>query len=299
MMKPLRTALFAPGNRPDMAEKALGFGADAIIIDLEDAVPLAEKEVTRGKVRQVLDKHPGKRMYVRINALSTPFAKQDLQAVVSKNLNVVMIPKFESPDDIFEIDRCLTELEKINGLETGALDVISICETAKGLEGIYPIVSARPEHHSVSVVAFGAADFTADLGISLTVEGKELEYARSRIPIASRAAGIMPPLDSPWMIDLNDIDGLIADAKRAKAYCFQGKIVIHPNQIDPCHAVFTPNIDEVLYARKVIKAFEKAERNGNAAIQLEGRFIDYAFLQNARRICALAEAGEDRDSLVK
>jgi len=289
-MKPLRTALFAPGNRPDRAEKAIGLDADAVIIDLEDAVPIAEKESSRTLVRDVLDKHPGKRMYVRINALTTPYAKEDLEAIGSKNLKGIMLPKVESPGDVFEIDRLLTDLEKKSGLEAGALEVISICETAKGLEDIYPIVSAKPERHRVSVVAFGAADYTLDLGISLTREGNELEYPRTRIPIASRAAGIMPPLDTPWMVDLKDIDGLIADAKKAKASGFQGKIVIHPNQIQPCHDVFTPTEEEIGYAKNVIEAFEEAEREGRAAIQLEGRFIDYAVVAKSRRIVDLAQA---------
>lgn len=289
-MKPLRTALFAPGNRPDRAEKAIGLGADAVIIDLEDAVPIAEKESSRALVREVLDKHPGKRMYVRINALTTPYAKEDLEAVASKNLVGIMLPKVESPEEVFEIDRLLTELEKRNGLEAGVLEVISICETAKGLEEIYPILLAKTEYNRIAVVAFGAADYTLDLGISLTREGKELEYPRVRIPIACRAAGIMPPLDTPWMVDLKDMEGLIADASKAKAYGFQGKIVIHPNQIEPCHRVFTPTEEEIAFAKKVIEAFEEAEREGKAAIQLEGKFIDYPVVEKSRRIYALAQA---------
>ena len=289
-MKPLRTALFAPGNRPDRAEKAIGLGADAVIIDLEDAVPIAEKELSRALVREVLDKHPGKRMYVRINALTTPYAKEDLEAVASKNLVGIMLPKVESPEDAFEIDRLITELEKSNGLKAGVLEVISICETAKGLEELYPILSAKTEHNRISIVAFGAADYTLDLGISLTREGRELEYPRVRIPIACRAAGIMPPLDTPWMVDLKDMDGLIADANKAKAYGFQGKIVIHPNQIEPCHRVFTPTQEEIAFAKQVIEAFEEAEREGKAAIQLEGKFIDYPVVEKSRRIYALAQA---------
>lgn len=289
-MKPLRTALFAPGNRQDRVEKALNLDADAVIIDLEDAVPIAEKESSRPMVRDVLNKYPGKRMYVRINALTTPFAEEDLEAVVSKNLKGIMLPKVESPDDIFEIDRLISKVEAKAGLQFGILEVIPICETAKGLEEAYHIASARPEHHRILTIAFGAADYTLDLGISLTREGKELEYPRSRLPVACRAGRIMPPLDTPWMIDLKDIDGLIADAKKAKAYGFMGKIVIHPNQIQPCHDVFTPSEDEINYAKKVIEAFEEAEKAGKAAIQLEGKFIDYPVVEKLRRVLELAQA---------
>jgi citrate lyase subunit beta/citryl-CoA lyase len=289
-MKPLRTALFVPGNRPDRAEKAIGTAADAVIIDLEDAVPLAEKESTRVLVREVLDGHPGRRMFVRINALSTPYAKDDLAAIVSGNLEGIMLPKVESPDDIFTIDILLTELEEKHSMPPGKLEVMSICETARGLEELYPILSAKPAHNRVAVVTFGAADYTLDLGIALTREGKELEYPRARIPVACRSAGIMPPLDTPWMVDLKDIEGLIADAKKAKAHGFGGKLLIHPNQIEPCHDVFTPSQKEIDFAKKVIEVFEAAEKRGQAAIQLDGKFIDYPVLMQAKRISDLAES---------
>lgn len=289
-MKPIRSALFVPGNRPDRAAKAIATEADAVVIDLEDAVPIAEKESSRALVREVLDAHPGRRMFVRINALTTPYAIDDLEAVASENLAGILLPKVESPSDIVAIDRLITDLEKRNAIEAGSLLVISICETAKGIEEIYPIASTRTSYDRMSVIAFGAADYTLDLGITLTREGKELDYPRMRMPIASRAAGIMPPLDTPWMVDLKDIDGLIADAKKAKAYGFQGKVLIHPNQIEPCHEVFTPTEKEIAHAQRVIEAFEQAEREGKAAIQLDGKFIDYPVVEKARRTYALSQA---------
>lgn len=294
-MKPLRTALFVPGNRPDRAEKALGLDADAVILDLEDAVPIAEKESTRPLIRDLLDGHPGKRMYVRVNGLSTPYCKEDLETVVCSNLTGILLPKVELPEDIFNLDKLLTDAGKKAGLEPGALEVLILCESAKGLEEIYNIVSAKPAHHRVSIVAFGAADYTLDLGISLTREGQEIEYPRRRIPVACRAADIMPPLDTPWGVDLKDIDGLIEDAKKAKAYGFQGKLIIHPNQIQPCHDVFTPTKEEIAHAKEVIAAFEEAEREGKAAIQLEGKFIDYPIVAQSRRIYDLAQAIGTKD----
>ena len=293
-MKPIRTALFAPGNRPDRVEKALGLDADAVIMDLEDAVPFAEKESTRKTVRDLLDKYPGKRMYVRINALNTPYAKEDITALGSKNIVGLMLPKVESPDDLIAFGKLLTDLEKDSGLIEGSLEVLSICETAKGLEEIYSIASVKTEPNRDMIIAFGAADYTLDLGISLTREGRELDYPRTRLPIASKAAGIGPPLDTPWMVDLKDIDGLVADAQRAKAYGFQGKIVIHPTQIQPCHDVFTPTQAEIDYARKIVEAFEAAERDGKAAIQLDGKFIDYPVVERARRTIELSRAIEDQ-----
>ncbi len=288
-MTPLRTALFVPGNRPERMGKAIESGSDAVIIDLEDAVPYSEKEKARLQVNEFLGKNIPKKIYVRVNGLNTPFCEEDIESVINENLAGIMLPKVESKEDIFKLDKFLTNSERNAGLEIGTIEIISICESAKGLEELYSIVSAEPEHHRVSIVVFGAADFTLDLGISLTHEGKELEYPRRRIPVACRAAGIVPPLDSPWMIDLKDFDGLIEDAKKAKAYGFQGKIVIHPSQIKYCHDVFTPSEKEIAYAKMVIEAFEDAEREGKAAIQIDGKFIDYAIVEKSKRTCALAK----------
>jgi citrate lyase subunit beta/citryl-CoA lyase len=293
-MKPIRTALFAPGNRPDRVEKALGLDADAVIMDLEDAVPIAEKESTRKTVRDLLEKYPGKRMYVRINALTTPYAKADIAALGSENLNGLMLPKVESANDLITLGSLLTDLEKVSGLVKGSLEILSICETAKGLEEIYSIVSAQLEPKRDMIVAFGAADYTLDLGITLTREGMELDYPRTRIPIACRAAGIVPPLDTPWMVDLKDMDGLLADVRKAKAYGFQGKVVIHPNQIQPCHDVFTPTKAEIDYAQKIVETFEAAERDGKAAIQIDGKFIDYPVVERARRTIELSRSIEKK-----
>lgn len=286
-MKPIRTALFAPGNRPGRVEKALNLNADAVILDLEDAVPMAEKETARNNVRNILSNVAKKRIFVRVNALTTPYAREDIAAIGSISLAGVMLPKVESPEDLILLDELLSDLEKVSGLNSGSLGVISICETARGLEQIYQTLTAKTGREVI--VAFGAADYTLDLGIGLTREGKELDYARTRLPIASRAARLAPPLDTPWMVDLKDIDGLIADARKAKACGFQGKIVIHPNQIQPCNEIFTPTEEEIAFAKKVVDAFLAAEKNGQAAIQIEGKFVDYPVVEKSKRVIELLE----------
>lgn len=225
-----------------------------------------------------------------MNDLSTSYCKEDVESVVCGNLEGILFPKVESADHVFEIDRLLTRAEGENGLAPGTLEMMILCESAKGVEEIYSIACAKPDHHRVSLIAFGAADYTLDLGITLTREARELDYPRSRLPIASRAAGIVPPIDSPWMVDIKDTEGLTQDAKRARACGFQGKLVIHPNQIQPCHEVFTPTEEEIAQAREIIEAFEQAEREGRAAIQFHGKFIDYPVVEKARRIHALAQA---------
>jgi len=283
LTNPLRTVLFVPGNRPDRIEKALASAADAVIIDLEDAVPIAQKEKVRLPVREILDKNPSKRTYVRVNGLRTPYCKDDIEAVLSPNLSGIFLPKVESPADSFEIDRLLNELK------AGDIDLIAICESAKGVEEIYSTVSAKTTSYRFSTVAFGAADYTLDLGIELTKKGRALDYPRSRIPVACRAAGIAAPLDTPWMIDIQDINGLIEDAKKAKAFGFQGKLIIHPNHIDVCNEIFSPTEQEISFAREVIEAFEEAEREGKAAISLSDKFIDYPIVEKARRVLSMID----------
>ncbi len=289
-MRPIRTLLFAPGNRPDRADKALALAADAVIMDFEDAVPIAEKASSRPIVRGILDKNPGKRMYVRVNALSTPYARDDIKVLGSKNLEGIMLPKVESPDELVEFDRLVAQTEAAAGIEVGTFKVIAVCETARGLEDLFRIATVKMDHKRDMIFAFGAADYTTDLGIKLTRDGRELDYARSRLPVASRAAGLMPPLDTPWMVDLKDMDGLVADARKAKSLGFQGKIVIHPNQIQPCNEIFMPTADELAFAQKIVAAFEEAEREGKAAIQMDGKFIDYPVVEQARRVVSLAKA---------
>jgi citrate lyase subunit beta/citryl-CoA lyase len=180
------------------------------------------------------------------------------------------------------------DFEKKQGLQAESIGAILLIESARALQNIHQIASAAGEQNREFLVALGAADYALDLGIEMTKEGAELTYPRSRIPVACRAAGLAPPLDTPFMIDLKDIDALKADAKKAKQLGFQGKLCIHPTQIEPCNTIFSPTRDDILYAERVIQAFEEAEEKGLAAIQLEGGFIDYPVVERARRILKLA-----------
>jgi len=286
---PIRTALFVPGNRPDRVDKALHSGADVVIVDMEDAVPLAQKEETRSKVREKVIAQGGRRIIVRVNALESGFCQGDLDEVTVKELGCLMLPKVESPDHIREINHRLLLLEKERGLKPGAVSVIPLIESARAVQDIFAILSEKTDPARILTVAFGAADYSLDLGIEISTEGVELYYPRARIAVACRAAGIAPPLDTPFMIDLKDTEGLKADAMRAKQLGFQGKLCIHPNQIQPCQAIFSPSKEEILHAQRVIQAFEEAEAGGVAAIQLDGKFIDYPVVERARRTLQLAK----------
>lgn len=286
---PIRTALFVPGNRPDQVDKAVNAGADAVIIDLEDALALSEKAQARPKVREKILEHSNGRMIVRVNGLDSGFIQEDLEEVIVEGLGCIIVPKVDDKDHVREIHRLLLEVEKDKGMEPGAIAIIPLIESARAVENVFQIVSETTDPARLLTVAFGAADYTLDMGIEITKEGTELLYARSRIPIACRAAGIEPPLDTPFMIDLKDLEALKADARRAKQLGFQGKLCVHPNQIEPCHEIFSPTKEELLYAERVIRAFDEAEAKGVAAIQLDGNFIDYPVVEKARRVLNLAK----------
>ena len=290
----MRTALFVPGNRPDRIEKAFNTEADLVIIDLEDAVPISEKEISRSKVREKVAQFSDRMMLVRINALGSPFIEGDLEEAIVEGINGIILPKVEKPDDIHEINGLLCAVEGKRALLDGSILLFPLIESAAALQHVYEILSAKTEPERMYTALFGAADYTLDMGIEMTMQGTELFYARSRISVACRAAGIAPPIDTPFMIDLNDMDALISDAKRAKELGFQGKQVIHPRQVEPCNRIFSPTPEEIAKAEKIIQVFEEAEAAGTAAIQVEGKFIDYAVVKKSRDILERAAAIDKR-----
>jgi len=202
----------------------------------------------------------------------------------------IILPKVERADDIHAMNALLRDVEKKRSLPEGSIRLFPLIESAAAVQYVYDIVSAKTRPERIYTVAFGAADYTLDMGIEMTMEGTELFYARSRIPIACRAAGIAPPIDTPFMIDLRDTEALVADAKRAKELGFQGKLVIHPQQIEPCNRIFSPAPEEIDKAERIIQAFQEAEAAGTAAIQLEGKFIDSPVVQRSRDILSVAAA---------
>ena len=286
----IRTALFVPGNRPDRIEKAFNTEADVIIIDLEDAVPLSEKEISRSTVKEKVAQYAGRMILVRVNALGSPFIEADLEKTIVEGVNGIILPKVEKADDIHDINKLLLEVEKKRSLPEGSIHLFPLIESAAAVQHVYEIVSNKAKPERIYTVMFGAADYTLDMRIEMTMGGTELFYARSRISIACRAAGISPPIDTPFMIDLRNTEALISDAKRAKELGFQGKLVIHPQQIEPCNRLFSPTPEEVAWAEKIVQAFEEAEASGTAVIQLEGKFIDYPVVKRSRDILASAAA---------
>ena len=280
VIQPVRSFLFAPGNHARRVEKALSLDADAVILDLEDAVAAAEKRATRNAVVAALARPRRRLLYVRVNAADTEFCYGDLLAVVRPGLDGVILPKVESAAGLAAIDWLLAQLEREQGLALRSIDLVPIVETARGLGRIDRILAAGTR---VKRVAFGAGDFTLDVNMTWTRRETELGYPRIRIVTASRAAAIEPPLDTVW-VDLADQQGLEASARTALELGFQGKMCIHPNQIPVVNRVFTPSEAEIAHAERVVDAFARAEREGSAALQVDGKFIDYPIVYRARRV---------------
>jgi citrate lyase subunit beta / citryl-CoA lyase len=290
-IRPLRSLLFAPGNHARRVAKALSLDADAVILDLEDAVAIAEKSATRAVVAAALERPRHGLLYVRVNAVDTDFCFGDLVAVVQRGLDGIILPKVESAAGLATIDWLLAQLERDRELPPGAIDLIPIIETARGVQRIDAILTAGTR---VRRVAFGAGDFTLDVGMAWSRGEAELAHARAVVVTASRASGIDAPLDTVW-VDLTDPEGLEASARTALAYGFQGKMCIHPDQIAVVHRVFTPTDAEIAFAERVVAAFAAAEAAGNASIQLDGKFIDYPIVYRAQRVLQRVAAIRGRE----
>ncbi|MEB3103625.1 HpcH/HpaI aldolase/citrate lyase family protein [Ferviditalea candida] len=279
-----RSLMFVPGNQPRRLEKVPSLMSDAIIYDLEDSVPLEEKETARKMVSEALAKHTDKTSFVRVNAMSTVYFFEDVSAVISKSLQGIVLPKTERRDQIVIAEYLLTQLERKHGLKPGCLEIVPLMETALGIANALEVAGSC---HRVKRLAFGAVDFTLDIQAEFTEESMETFTARSQLVIASRAAGIEPPIDTVYT-NVKQPAGLEASTKQAKQMGFQGKLVIHPDQIDIVHSVFSPSPKEIEAAQKIVQAFEEATRSGMAAIQVDGKMIDYPVVERARRILEYA-----------
>jgi citrate lyase subunit beta / citryl-CoA lyase len=284
-----RSFLFAPGNHARRVEKCLTLGADAVILDLEDAVANAEKAATRATVVEALQRPRRCQGYVRVNSLGTEWSHGDFVAVAAAGVDGIVLPKVESASDLETAEWLLKSLERERGLPDGGIDLIPIIETAAGYSNIGSILRAARRARRV---AFGAGDFTLDVGITWSAEEAELLPYRTAFVVESRAAGLEPPLDTVW-VTLSDAEGFRRSVQRAKDLGFQGKLCIHPDQVPVVNERFRPSGQELAHARKVVDAFGQAERDGLAAIQVDGQFVDYPIVYRAQRLIARAQAIEE------
>jgi citrate lyase subunit beta / citryl-CoA lyase len=275
-----RSYLFVPATSERKIEKAYASAADAIIVDLEDAVALTEKAAARAALESFVPPAPARPTWIRVNAVATEFCFEDLQACCRTGITGVLLPKVESGEQLRMVDWVLASVEKARGLAPRAIAVAGIVETALGVQQVAQIAAGSPR---LRRLMFGALDLAADLGIDTGDDIGATSQARFAIACASRAADIEPPVDTAYG-EIANLEGLRATATRAQALGYTGKACIHPAQIEIVNAVFTPSEAEVAWARKVVVTFEQAERAGMAAVALEGQMLDYPVVQKARRL---------------
>lgn len=280
----LRSLLFTPANGGRKVEKALTSEADAVILDLEDAVALTEKAAARELAVAAL-RDRAKPVFVRVNALSTPHCFDDLLAIVPAGPDGIVLPKVERASDVLTAEWVIGELERRAGLAPGQVGLAPIVETGLGVAAAGEIAAAGSR---VRWLMFGAVDLALDMDLDLDDELGAVGQARFAVALASRTAGLPGPIDTAF-VDIQALDRLRASAGRARAMGYSGKACIHPAQISVVNEVFTPSARELERARRIVEAFAAAERAGSAAVALDGAMIDYPVVLRAQRL--LAQAG--------
>ncbi len=281
-----RSMLFLPGNTPNMIINGDSLGADSIILDLEDAVSPDEKDSARLLVRSALKDmgFKGVEITVRINSIDTDYWKHDLDAIIPLRPSLIMSPKASCAEDIRIVDAYIAEVEARNGIEVGTVKLIPLIETALGVENAFNIASASPR---VAAIFLGGEDLTADLRCKRTKESNEIDYARRRLVMAARAAGV-DVYDTPFT-DVNDDEGIEVDAQYAKSLGFTGKSAIAPRHVKVINAVFSPSEKDIEYAKLVFEAIRLGKEQGKGAVSLRGKMIDKPIVERARQTLAAAK----------
>lgn len=288
-MNPIRSLLFTPGHRRDLIEKAIRSGADAVIVDLEDAVALEAKPQARNDLADLpVSPVP---IYVRTNGPETELMWDDVVAAGQAGVAGIIIPKAEDPELMREIDGALTAIEIAGGHGRSSIGLIPLIESGTGVQLTYEMAIASDRIESVLFGGGEQGDLVADLGVEWTPEGTGLLYARSAVLLAARAAGLPHPLEAVFM-DFRNLEAFRIECELARRLGYVGKCAIHPAQVPVIHEVFTPEPELVAEQRKIVAAFEKALEEGAASIAVDGRMVDYAVARVARTIIARAEAAQ-------
>ena len=285
MQKFRRTMLFMPGNNPGMLQDAAILGADSIILDLEDAVSLTEKDSARILVRDAIKTidYSQVEVVVRVNPLDTEFGPHDVDMIARVKPDTLLIPKADV-EEIKLVDRMLDKVEKEEGYVAGSIKLIALIETAIGLETVYEVIKASKR---IVGVLLGGEDLTLDLGIKRTKEGEEIFYARNKVATVCRALKV-DSIDTPFT-DTNDYEGLAKDTAKAKSLGLTGKSAINPRQIEIIHSVFAPTEVELKQALRILDAMEEAEKEGKGVFSLDGKMIDAPVINRAKTTMELGQ----------
>ena len=286
-MTVMRSVFYIPGNNEKLVSKAPSIPADIITLDLEDSVPPAEKPKAREMTRENLKfaGSGGAIVYVRINNWETEMTNDDCEAVVHEGLSGVCLAKCGGPEHVIRLDWKLEELERRRGLEIGSIAIQLLVETAKGVINAYPSAIASKR---VNSLIFGAVDYTKDMRVKLTSEGEEQYYARAHTPVAARAAGCVA-IDCPF-VAFKDTEAFEKSTAFGRQLGYEGRMLIHPSQIEPSHRIYMPSAEDVEWAQGVVKVFEEEGiAKGAAAVTYQGKMVDTPVYENAKTVLATME----------
>lgn len=288
-MAVMRSVFYVPSNNEKMVSKAPTIAADILTLDLEDSVPPAEKPKGREMIQEYLKNSRAKQaspyLYVRINNWETQMTNDDLEAIVHPGLDGVCLAKCGDADNVRRLDWKLEELEQRRGMAVGSVAIQLLIETAKGVINAYPAATASPR---VNSLIFGAVDYTKDMRVTLTSEGVEQLYARYYTAVAARAAGCVA-IDCPF-VAFQDTQAFDKSTREGRQMGYEGRMLIHPSQIEPSHEIYTPSPEDVEWAEGVKKVFEEEGiAKGAAAVTYKGKMVDTPVYENALTILSTME----------
>jgi citrate lyase subunit beta/citryl-CoA lyase len=269
--------------------KAPEAGADAVMFDLADSVPIAEKDTARKMVADALTALAGKNLFVKLNDADSGYIEDDLDAVARAGLSGVLLPEVDKPETVIAVDRLLSRHEAERGLKAGAIEMILLLETASAIVRAYELATASPRVVSLCCGTAEGGDLIRSLGCAWSLTGPERTCLRGRVLLAARAARLPWPIDGVYA-NLGDQAGLETEARLSRRAGLRGKLAIHPKQIEPIHRVFTPTRAEVDWSRRVIEAREEALARGSAVASIDGVMVSAAAAERARDL--IAEATE-------
>jgi citrate lyase subunit beta / citryl-CoA lyase len=280
----VRSFLYVPANRKKFLEKAIGLPSDAFIFDLEDSVPPAEKANARAGVAEYAPKIPGDRVWVRVNGLDTGLAEADLDAVIGVDgLAGLFLPKVESRVEVLRWNGMIAALEDARGLTAGSIRLVLSIESALGVLNAYDMSVVCPRTASLTFGGAQDGDLNTDIGCAWSIDGPEMLHARSHTLLAARAARFDTPLDGVFA-DIRDPEGFARDTDLSRRLGYRGRKLIHPSQIEPCNRLYRPTAAELDYYARVLAAFDAAVAQGHASTTVDGKMIDVAMAQAARRV---------------
>ena len=286
MKKLRRTMLFLPGNNPGMVQTSSILGADSVILDLEDAVSITEKDSARVLVREGIKtfNFSNVELVVRVNPLDSPFGEQDIREIAKCKPDTLLIPK-ANEESIKNSDKILSEVETAEGFEENSIKLMALIETAYGLENVYSVIQASKR---IDGVLLGGEDLTSDLGVKRTKQGEEIFYARTKIATACKAIGISA-IDTPFT-DTEDFDGLKKDTLKAKSLGMTGKSSISPRHIETIHSVLSPTEKEINYALRVLDGIKEAKKKGLGVFSVDGKMVDAPVIKRANTVIETAKS---------